>query len=79
MTEVRGATGYQGEAINDPENILVDHFAELKFVKATISRRDGYEYGMVQPAVLVLKNDGTVLESWAVRPGMVSFSLSFSY
>lgn len=30
-----------------------------------------YDFGMAQPAILVIERDGAVLEKWAIVPGMV--------
>ena len=66
-------TGYDGEAIVDTENILVKYFKERDLLNVAITEKKGYEHGMAQPAILVIKNDGTVLEKWAIVPSTVCF------
>jgi peroxiredoxin len=65
------ATGYTGETFVDPEHVLVKELKQRGLLDVAISDRKGYEYGMAQPAVLVLGKDGTVLYSWAIVPSMV--------
>ena len=36
-----------------------------------ITKKGGYQHGMAQPGVLVLKQDGSVLFNWAIQPGVV--------
>jgi peroxiredoxin len=73
LTTTRTTTGYNGEAIVDPENILAKYFKQKGLLDVAISEKKGYEHGMAQPAILVIKNDGTVLENWAIVPSMVCF------
>ncbi|PTB41915.1 hypothetical protein M441DRAFT_47017 [Trichoderma asperellum CBS 433.97] len=68
LAQVRSSSGYTGEAINDPENILAKHLAANDMVTVAITEREGYPHGMAQPAILVMKYDGTVMESWAIAP-----------
>jgi len=74
LPDTRKSTGYSGQAIIDEGNELVRHFKGKGWVDVAISEKKGYEYGMAQPAILVLKSDpaDTVLESWAIVPGLVS-------
>lgn len=69
---MRAATGYRGEAINDPRNTIAAEFKKRGLVSVAISDKKGYEHGMAQPAVLVVTSKGTPLESWACVPSMVS-------
>lgn len=73
LPDVRAATGYKGEAINDPSNTIVAEFKKRGLVDVAISEKKGYAHGLAQPAVVVVKKDGTVLESWAIVPSMVSY------
>ncbi len=41
-------------------------------INVAISDKSGYPNGMAQPAVLVLKQDRTVLHSWAIVPGLMN-------
>lgn len=66
-------TGYTGNAISDPSNEIVKDFKSKGLVDVAITEKKGYEHGMAQPAVLVLKKDGTVLYSWAIVPALVRF------
>jgi hypothetical protein len=68
LATTRQSTGYGGESIVDPENILAKHFKEKGLLDVAISEKSGYEHGMAQPAVLVMKKDGTVLEKWEIVP-----------
>lgn len=65
------STGYNGEAIVDPENILVKYFKGRDLLDVAISEKKGYEHGMAQPAILVIGRDGEVLEKWAIVPSVV--------
>jgi hypothetical protein len=74
---VRTATGYNGAAIVDTENLLAAHLKKRNFVDVAITEKKGYDHGMAQPAVLVLRKDGTVLESWAIIPSAVCAAPDF--
>lgn len=71
LSATRSATGYTGAAIADPSNLLVKELSRRGLLDVAITERKGYQYGMAQPAVLVISMDGTVLESWAIVPKMV--------
>lgn len=75
LPEVREKTGYDGEAINDPENFLVNVFKSRGLVEVVISEKSGYPHGMAQPAILVVDKDGKKLASWAIVPNTVSNQL----
>jgi hypothetical protein len=71
LSATRSATGYTGDAIVDPSHLLVKELKRRGLLDVAITERKGYEYGVAQPAVLVIKKDGTALESWAIVPKMV--------
>ena len=71
LAETRSKTGYDGEAIVDPENLLAAALKERGMLSVAISDKSGYPHGMAQPAVLVLKSDSTVLYQWAIIPSLV--------
>lgn len=71
---MRSATDYTGPVIVDVENVLVKELTKRKVADIAISNMPvrRYDHGMAQPAVFVLKQDGTVLFSWAIVPALVS-------
>ena len=71
LPATRAASGYTGEAIVDPPNVLRRYLKARNLVDVAVSLKNGYDHGMAQPAALVLKKDGTVLFSWAITPGLV--------
>jgi hypothetical protein len=58
----------------DEENVLLKELKKRGWADVAVTEKQGYEHGMAQPAVLVVKKGGEVLESWAIVPSMVSFS-----
>lgn len=80
LPKTREAAGYTGPAIVDPQNILVKELKKRGVADVAISEMKlrGYEHGMAQPAVFVVQQDGTVLYSWAIVPGLVSGFLTDS-
>jgi len=72
LPEMRKSTGYEGEAIVDESNELVGYLREKFGWEVAITERKGYEHGMAQPGVLVLKKDGEVLEKWAIVPSLMN-------
>ena len=76
LSATRVSSGYQGEAIVDPENALVKDFKSKGWLDVAISSKGGYKNGMAQPAVLVVKKSGEVVYKWAIVPGMVSGSMA---
>ena len=68
---MRSQTGYSGEAIVDPENLLAQELKRRGVLDVAISDKSGYKHGMAQPAVLVMKKDGTVVYQWAIVPSTV--------
>ena len=71
LDSTRSNTGYDGEAIVDPRNLLAEELKSRGLLEVAISEKKGYEHGMAQPAVLVLRSDGTVLQKWAIIPSTV--------
>lgn len=67
----RSTTGYTETTIVDPENILAAELKKRGLIDIAISERSGYEHGLAQPGVLVVKKDGTVLFKWAIVPSLV--------
>ncbi|KAH8896111.1 hypothetical protein GQ53DRAFT_743452 [Thozetella sp. PMI_491] len=72
LGQTRDATKYTGEAIVDTENRLAKTLADRGLLNVAITNKSGYEHGMAQPAILVLKKDSSVLESWAIVPSMMN-------
>lgn len=72
LIKTRENSGYTGLAISDPENAIAGELKARFGLDAAISPKSGYPNGMVQPAVLVLKPDGTVIYNWAIVPKLVS-------
>ncbi|KAF8177555.1 hypothetical protein K438DRAFT_1908574 [Mycena galopus ATCC 62051] len=60
LDDTRAATKYDGKAIVDPENRLAKELDARGLVHVAISEKSGYDHGMAQPALLVLKEDGTM-------------------
>jgi peroxiredoxin len=77
LDDTRAATKYDGKAIVDPENRLAKELDARGLVHVAISERSGYDHGMAQPALLVLKENGTVLESWAIVPSTVGRAFAY--
>ena len=69
---MRSASGYTGDTIVDPDNLLAKELKRRGLLDVAISDKKGYKHGMAQPAVLVLSKDGTVLFKWAIVPAFVS-------
>jgi hypothetical protein len=72
LPAMRTASGYTGETIVDPDNFLAKELKRRGLLDVAISDKKGYPHGMAQPAVLVLRRDGTVLYQWATVPAFVS-------
>ncbi|CAL5870234.1 uncharacterized protein PFLUO_LOCUS4469 [Penicillium psychrofluorescens] len=72
LPEMVKASGYTGEVIADPRNKIAAELKQRGNLDVAISSKSGYEHGMAQPAVLVMKNDGTVLFDWAIVPGLMN-------
>lgn len=71
LAQVRSSSGYTGEAINDPENTLAKYLAANDMVNVAITEWEGYPHGLTQPAILVIKKDGSIMENWAIVPAEV--------
>jgi hypothetical protein len=71
LDSTRANTGYDGEAIIDPQNLLAAELKRRGLLEIAITEKKGYEHGMAQPAVLVLTSNGTVLQKWAIIPSAV--------
>lgn len=69
---MRSQTGFTGEMIVDTEDTIAAKLKASHDLSVAISERKGYPHSMAQPAVIVLKKDGTVLYQWAIVPGLVS-------
>ncbi|PVH86452.1 hypothetical protein DL98DRAFT_582409 [Cadophora sp. DSE1049] len=72
LPEMRKSTGYEGEAIVDESNELVGYLREKYGWEVAITEKKGYEKGMAQPGVLVVRKDEEVLEKWAIVPGLMN-------
>ena len=59
----------------DPDHKLATQLRENGLLDVAITKKGGYDNGMAQPAVLVLKGKGSgeVLEQWAIVPGAVRY------
>lgn len=73
LDTTRASTGYEDEAIIDPQNLLAAELKHRGLLEVAITENKGYEHGMAQPAVLVLDTDNTVLQKWAIIPSVVRF------
>lgn len=71
LPATRDSTGYTGDAITDPQNLLAAELKARGLLDVAISEKSGYPHGMAQPAVLVMRPDGSVLQHWAIVPGLV--------
>lgn len=77
LERTRSSSGFSDTVIVDPENILAKELKSRGRLDVAISTNGaawfrGYKHGMTQPALLVMKNDGTVLQRWAIVPSLVS-------
>ncbi|KAL9575910.1 MAG: hypothetical protein Q9212_007573 [Teloschistes hypoglaucus] len=72
LPKTRQASGYTGRAISDPENAIAGELKQRFGLDINITPKSGYANGMAQPAILVLKPDGTVVYNWAIVPKVVS-------
>lgn len=71
LDTVRTLTGFIGDAISDPDNELAKELTKRGVLDVAITERGGYANGVAQPAILAIKRDGTVLETWAIIPSEV--------
>ena len=74
LPDTLATTGFSGESIVDPENQLAQRLESLGKLNVAISEKSGYPHGLAQPAVLVMKKDGTVLNSWNIVPSAVCYT-----
>lgn len=77
LDKVRTSTGLTDTIIVDPENVLANELKTKGLLEVAVSdsqlfRLRGYKHGLAQPALLAIKNDGTVLYRWAIVPSLVS-------
>lgn len=63
----------------DPEHKLADYLREKGLLDVAVTDKGGYVKGLAQPAILVVKRDGEVLEQWAIRPSTVCDSKSILF
>ena len=63
----------------DPEHLLVDYLAETGFAHPVVTNPEShrahgwvFDYGMVQPAVLALASDDSVLYEWTSKPSLLN-------
>lgn len=78
---MRKLTGYSGDAIVDTKNTFVESVKENYDLEIVVTERKGYENGMAQPGILVLRGGkggdvtgqgGAVLEKWAIVPSAMN-------
>ncbi|KAH6991322.1 hypothetical protein BKA56DRAFT_574243 [Ilyonectria sp. MPI-CAGE-AT-0026] len=72
LPATRDSTGYTGDAIVDPQNLLAAELKARGLLDVAISKKSGYPHGMAQPSVLVMRPDGSVLQHWAIVPGLMN-------
>ena len=75
---MRALSGYTGEMIADPENLLAKELKRRGVLDVAISDRGGYPHGMAQPAVLVASKTD-VYYRWEIVPATVSTSPELAY
>ena len=68
LQKTRDNSGYTGTAISDPDNAIAGELKRRFNLDVAITPKNGYPNGMAQPAILILKNDGTVIYNWAIVP-----------
>ena len=73
---MRAASGFDGETIVDPENLLAKELKRRGLLDLAISDHKGYPHGMVQPGVLIGGNQVGIVYKWAIVPGTVSPAFS---
>jgi hypothetical protein len=74
LSDTINASGYAGDIIVDPTNMIAAEMRQRVNLNVAISSKSGYEHGMAQPAILVMKSDGTVLFDWAIVPGVMNLA-----
>jgi hypothetical protein len=73
LDAVRNTTGYTREAMSDPDHLLATELKKRGLLNVAITEKSGYPHGVAQPAVLVMRSDGSVLQQWAIVPSMVRY------
>lgn len=63
----------------DPEHLLVTHLDAAGFARPVVTNPDShrahgwvFDYGMVQPAVIAVAADGSVLYEWVSKPSLLN-------
>ena len=74
LSATQRASGFTGEVIVDPENLLAKELKKRRLLDVAISEKNGYPNGMAQPAVLVMNREKNVLFNWAIFPAVVCYS-----
>ena len=74
LPKMRTASGYTGETIVDPENLLAKELKRRGVLDVAISEKKGYPHGMAQPAILVGGKE-KIWYHWAIVPATVSTTL----
>ncbi|KAF5541760.1 hypothetical protein FMEXI_7808 [Fusarium mexicanum] len=72
LDAVRDRTGYTREALNDPDQLLAEELKSRGLLDVAITKKSGYPHGLAQPAVLVMRPDGSVLQQWAIVPSTMN-------
>ncbi len=67
-------TGYDGPAATDVSLDFVTSLREKSLIDVAITPKNGYPNGMIQPAFMVIKQNDTVVEKWAIQPSIVSLA-----
>ena len=75
LSKTQTSSGYDGQVIVDPKNSLATELGKRGLLNVAITQKNGYAYGMAQPAILVLKSTEDVMFKWAIVPSLVSPSL----
>jgi hypothetical protein len=78
LPKMRAASGYTGDTIVDPENVLAKELKRRGVIDVAISNHKGYPHGMAQPAVLIGGKE-KVWYHWAIVPGTVSCACSMQW
>ncbi|KAF7976231.1 hypothetical protein HWV62_7258 [Athelia sp. TMB] len=70
----RKSSGFTGEILVDTENLLAVELKQRGLLDVAISQWPGYEHGMAQPSVLVIKQNKEVLYAWAIVPSLMNLN-----
>ena len=71
LPAMQTSSGYMGTTIVDTKNMLATELRRRGVVDVATTKKSGYPHGVAQPAMVLLKRDGTVMYSWAVVPALV--------